>query len=194
MKNWWNLPNALTLGRIFLTPVLVVLLLTGIHTHGLLGIAREYIAILLFVVASITDGLDGWLARRRGEVTRLGTLLDPIADKLLISSVLISLVGLRLAPAWIVVVILGRELSVTGLKLVALENSIQLHSSRTGKLKMVAEVVAVIFIFLGATKDWSRLAFMGTLGLYIVMILALGSGAEYLLRFVRGIRSLETKR
>ena len=102
-----NLPNALTLLRIFLVPFLVVVLLTKFD-------GREIVALGIFLIATATDFFDGWLARRRGEITTLGTLLDPIADKLLISAAFISLVEVGLAPAWMVVVVVGREFAVTG--------------------------------------------------------------------------------
>ena len=108
-----NLPNALTLLRIFLVPFLVVVLLTKFE-------GREIVALAIFLTATATDFLDGWLARRRGEITTLGTLLDPIADKLLISAAFISLVEVGLAPAWMVVVVVGREFAVTGLRTIAL--------------------------------------------------------------------------
>ncbi len=107
-----NLPNALTLTRIFLVPFLVVVLLTKFD-------GRETVGLLIFLTAVATDFLDGWLARRRREITTLGTLLDPIADKLLISAAFISLVELGLAPAWMVVVIIGREFAVSGLRSIA---------------------------------------------------------------------------
>ena len=107
-----NLPNALTLLRIFLVPFLVVVLLTKFD-------GREIVGLVIFLTAVATDFLDGWLARRRGEITTLGALLDPIADKLLISAAFISLVELGLAPAWMVVVVIGREFAVSGLRSIA---------------------------------------------------------------------------
>ena len=111
-----NLPNALSLLRIFLVPFLVVVLLTPPtswpSTFG--GQWRDIVALVIFLVATATDFLDGWLARRRGQITKLGTLLDPIADKLLISAAFISLVEMELAPAWMVVVVVAREFAVSG--------------------------------------------------------------------------------
>src|ERR1700750_2993519 len=111
-----NLPNALTIVRIFLVPLLVVVLLTQFAGHQIFGIAKELIGAAIFAVASITDWLDGYLARRRRQVTWLGQVLDPLADKLLTSAAFISLVQLGLAPAWIVAVIIGREFAITGLR------------------------------------------------------------------------------
>ena len=108
-----NLPNAITLGRIFLVPLLVVVLLTKFDGLRLFGVSKEIIGASIFGVASLTDWLDGFLARRRGQVTELGQWMDPLADKLLVTAALISLVQMGLAPAWMVAVILGREFAVT---------------------------------------------------------------------------------
>ena len=121
-----NLPNALTLLRIFLVPFLVVVLLTKFD-------GRETVGLLIFLTAVATDFLDGWLARRRGEITTLGTLLDPIADKLLISAAFISLVELGLAPAWMVVVVIGREFAVSGLRSIASGRGIIIAASGLGQ-------------------------------------------------------------
>ncbi|MGH9400005.1 MAG: CDP-diacylglycerol--glycerol-3-phosphate 3-phosphatidyltransferase, partial [Thermoanaerobaculia bacterium] len=116
-----NLPNALSLLRIFLVPFLVVVLLTPPSswpdTFG--GRWRDIVGLVIFLVATATDFLDGYLARRRGQITKLGTLLDPIADKLLISAAFISLVEMGLAPAWMVVIVVAREFAVTGLRSIA---------------------------------------------------------------------------
>jgi CDP-diacylglycerol--glycerol-3-phosphate 3-phosphatidyltransferase len=117
-----NLPNTLTLFRIFLVPFLVVVLLTKFDFREVLGLA-------IFWLAAITDFFDGWVARRRREVTRLGTLLDPIADKLLTSAAFISLVDLGVAPAWTVVVIVGREFAVSGLRSIAADRGILIPAS-----------------------------------------------------------------
>ena len=121
-----NLPNALTLLRIFLVPFLVVVLLTKFE-------GREIVGLLIFLIATATDFFDGWIARRRSQITTLGTLLDPIADKLLISGAFVSLVELGLAPAWMVVVILGREFAVSGLRSIASARGIMISASGLGK-------------------------------------------------------------
>src|SRR5690242_4050952 len=114
-----NLPNALTVTRIFLVPLLVVVLLTTFEGRMIFGVPKEIVGAGIFGLASLTDWLDGYLARRRQEITVVGQLIDPIADKLLTAAALISLVQLDLAPAWMVAVIIGRELAVTGLRGVA---------------------------------------------------------------------------
>ncbi len=129
-----NLPNALTLSRIFLVPPLVGVLLTTSPP------AREVWGIIVFGAAATTDYLDGYLARKRSQITTLGQLLDPVADKLLISAVFISLVHLGIAPAWMVIIILGREFVVTGLRSIASAQGITISAMRLGKYKMVAQV------------------------------------------------------
>ena len=114
-----NLPNALTLGRIFLVPLLVVVLLTKFEGRLILGVRKELVGAAIFGLASLTDWLDGYLARRRQQVTPLGQFMDPLADKLLITAALVSLVQMDLAQSWMVVVILGREIAVTVLRSMA---------------------------------------------------------------------------
>src|SRR5687768_10010036 len=137
-----NLPNAITIARIFLVPFVVVVLLTTRFPHW------EFWGVTLFLVAALTDLLDGYVARRRKQVTTLGRLLDPIADKLLISSALISLVQLQLAPAWMVVIIIGREFAVSGLRNIAASEGFTIEASPLGKGKMVLQVAAVIGLIL----------------------------------------------
>src|SRR4026209_186233 len=114
-----NLPNALTLGRIFLVPLLVVVLLTKFEGPVVLGVRKELLGAAIFGLASLTDWLDGYLARRRKQVTQLGQFMDPRADKLLITAALVSLVQMDLAQSWMVVVIIGREIAVTVLRSLA---------------------------------------------------------------------------
>ncbi|MFN2530666.1 MAG: CDP-diacylglycerol--glycerol-3-phosphate 3-phosphatidyltransferase [Pyrinomonadaceae bacterium] len=140
-----NLPNSLTLLRIFIVPLLVVILLTP-FSESWFGVPRHILGVFVFLAAALTDYLDGHLARSRGQVTRLGQLLDPIADKLLISAALISLVENQLAPAWAVVIIIGREFAVTGLRSVAAVDGLVISASRMGKFKMLAQVVTVALL------------------------------------------------
>jgi CDP-diacylglycerol--glycerol-3-phosphate 3-phosphatidyltransferase len=186
-KGLLNLPNLLTAFRIFLVPLVVVVLLTEFQFERWLFVSREALAVGLFLVASLTDLLDGYLARRRGEVTTLGQLLDPIADKLLVSSVLISLVEMQLVSAWVVVVIVGREFSVTGLRLIAAVNQVIIPAGRLGKWKMVVEVIAICFIIWGNQKEWDWVLLTGRWLLYLVAAVALVSLAEYFVQFSRRI-------
>jgi CDP-diacylglycerol--glycerol-3-phosphate 3-phosphatidyltransferase len=140
-----NLPNLLTLVRIFIAPLLVVVLLTR-FSEDLVGLPQHIAGVSLFLFASVTDVLDGWIARRRGQVSRFGILLDPIADKLLISAALISLVENRLAPAWAVVIIIGREFAVSGLRAVAASEGWAIPASKAGKLKMFSQVVTIALL------------------------------------------------
>ena len=173
-----NLPNALTLLRIFLVPFLVVVLLTKFD-------GREIVALLIFLTAVATDFLDGWVARRRGEITTLGTLLDPIADKLLISAAFISLVELGLAPAWMVVVVVGREFAVSGLRSIASGRGIVIAASGWGKAKMFTQIAAVSLLILALRHQ--VFALPGRILLWLVVAVALASGTEYFVRFLRGI-------
>jgi CDP-diacylglycerol---glycerol-3-phosphate 3-phosphatidyltransferase len=173
-----NLPNALTLARIFLVPLLVVVLLTKFEGHLVLGIAKGYVAAGIFGLASLTDWLDGYLARRRQQVTILGQLLDPIADKLLISAALVSLVQLDLAPAWMAVIIIGRELAVTGLRGIAQTRGLIMPASPLGKAKMMTEVIAILLLMLGQELG-PALIRLGQLSLWVVLAFALWSAVEY---------------
>lgn len=179
-----NLPNALTVGRIVLVPLLVVVLLTEVEELRLLGLPKEYLAAVIFLVAALTDWLDGYLARRRKQVTLVGQVLDPLADKLLITGALVSLVQLGAAPAWMAAVIIGRELAVTGLRSIAQARGASMPASRLGKAKMVAEVVAVTLLLVGAAGT-PLLLTLGYLALWVVVIVALWSAVQYYRAFGR---------
>src|SRR5712692_347675 len=145
-----NLPNLLTLLRIFFVPLLVAALVQEDVTVRIqdVVITNEWLALAIFLAAAATDLLDGFLARRWGQITTIGTLLDPIADKLLISAALISLVQVHAAPAWMVVLIIGREFAVTGLRSIAAAEGYTIKASELGKTKMIAQVVAISFLLL----------------------------------------------
>jgi len=146
-----NLPNYLTLARILVVPLMVVVLLTPVADQWF-GVSGYAFAIGLFLAASLTDILDGHLARRRNQVSNLGKLLDPIADKLLVSAALIVLVEKHLAPAWAVVVILGREFIVTGLRSVAATEGIVIQAQTSGKIKMWAQCVAIVALLVAGAN------------------------------------------
>jgi len=146
-----SLPNYLTLTRIFLVPLLVVILLTPV-SEDWFGIERYALAIIIFLAASLTDILDGYLARKRNQISKFGTLFDPIADKLLISAVLITLVEKHLAPAWAVVIILGREFAVTGLRSIAAVEGVIISAQKIGKIKMWAQCTAVVALLVAAAN------------------------------------------
>ena len=144
-----NLPNALTLSRIFIIPFLVVVLLTKFPSDWV-GVPQQLLGLALFVGASVTDWLDGYIARKRGQVSTLGILLDPIADKLLISAALVTLVENRLAPAWAIVIILGREFAVSGLRSIAAAEGFTISASKKAKFKMLSQVIAITLLILGS--------------------------------------------
>ncbi len=146
-----NLPNYITIGRIVFVPLLVVVLLTPVAERWL-GMSGYVLAIIIFLVAALSDIVDGRLARSRNQVSTLGKFLDPIADKLLISAALIVLVEKHLAPSWAVVVIIGREFIITGLRSVAATEGVIMQAQNLGKLKMWAQCVAVVSLLIAAAN------------------------------------------
>lgn len=175
----WNLPNALTALRIFLVPLLVVVLLT----KDLFGRDQDFLGLGIFLVAALTDWLDGWVARRWRQITTLGTLLDPVADKLLTSAAFISLVEMGFAPAWMVVIIVGREFAVSGLRTVASSRGVTIAASVWGKYKTGLQVLAISLLII--TRRLGEFRRTGEVILWLVMALALLSAADYFYRFSR---------
>ena len=179
-----NLPNTITLARMFLVPILVVVLLTEFEGRRILGIPKELVGAAIFGLASITDWLDGYLARRRRQITWLGQMLDPIADKLLTSAAFISLVQLGLAPAWMVAIIIGRDFAITGLRSLAYNKGFTMPASPLGKIKMASQVASILLLILG----WGPLPLLATAGyvaLWVVMVTSVVSAADYYRRFQR---------
>jgi CDP-diacylglycerol--glycerol-3-phosphate 3-phosphatidyltransferase len=177
-----NLPNAITIGRIFLVPLLVVVLLTQFEGRLILGVRKELVGAAIFGVASLTDWLDGYLARRRQQVTTLGQFMDPLADKLLITAALVSLVQMDLAPSWIVVVILGREIAVTVLRSLAQSRGVAIPASPLGKFKMATQVTAILLLILGEDHI-PQFVLLGTIVLWVAMVTAVVSAFDYYRRF-----------
>jgi CDP-diacylglycerol--glycerol-3-phosphate 3-phosphatidyltransferase len=179
-----NLPNSLTVTRIFLVPLLVVVLLTKFEGRQILGVPNEIVGAAIFAIASLTDWADGYLARRRKQITPLGQMIDPLADKLLTLAAFVSLVQLDLAPAWMVAVILGREFAITALRSIAYARGIAVPASPLGKVKMVAQVVAILALILahGQMRQF-YLDRVGQAGLWVVVVTALLSAADYFRRF-----------
>ncbi len=173
-----NTPNVLSISRILLVPVLVVVLLTK-------GEGRELIGLGIFLLAAVTDFLDGYLARRRQQVTPLGQLLDPAADKILMSAALIALVELGLAPAWMVVVIVAREFGVSTLRAVAAAEGQVIAASWSGKIKTVVQIVAVAALLLGPRLG--PLQDLAPLLLWLATLLAVYSGIDYFVRQTPGL-------
>ena len=179
-----NLPNAITMARIFLVPLLVVVLLTKFEGRLVLGVRKELVGAAIFGIASLTDWLDGYLARRRKQVTTFGQLMDPLADKLLITAAFLSLIQMDLVPAWMVAVILGREFAVTVLRSIAHARGIIIAASPLGKVKMAAEVTAILALILG--HDHLQQFFrLGIVALWVALITAVVSGIDYYRKFNR---------
>lgn len=175
-----NLPNAISILRIFTAPVLILLLLTPDRKINL-------IAAIIFSVAALTDWLDGYLARKMSVETSFGKFLDPLADKLLIVTCLIMLIPLGRAPAWLVALIIGREIAVTGLRSVAILEGIVIAATGLGKYKtafQIASVIALILHYNFLSIDFQS---VGTVLLYLALILTLWSGIDYFMRFLKTI-------
>lgn len=171
-----NIPNLLTLLRIFLIPLFVLFLLVNIP-YG------DYLAAFIFSVAALTDSLDGYLARKRKEITKLGIILDPLADKLLITAALISLVELGRLSGWVAIIILGREFAVSGLRAVKAEEGVVIPASKLGKLKTVTQIIAVLLVILEGYYQGFVPIPLGTWFMYLAVVITLVSGFEYFYRF-----------
>ena len=189
-----NWPNFFTLLRIFFVPVLVAALVQeGFWLTWPWLVGKEYIALSIFLLAACTDILDGYLARRWQQVTTVGTLLDPIADKMLISAALISLVQIHRVPGWLAILIIGREFAVSGLRSIAATEGYTIKASELGKTKTVLQVVAISLVMLGihfpAFDRWGQWA------MWAVVIVAMASAIDYFLEFWRKVdSSIKTRR
>ena len=169
-----NLPNKLTMGRIFAIPVFIVVFLMG----------YRYIAMVIFILAAITDMLDGKIARKYNLVTNFGKLMDPLADKLLVMSALICLAQIGDVPGWMVIIILGREFIITGMRQVAAAQGIVIAAGTTGKIKTITQMIAIPLLLL---NNWpfSLLSFnltMDTIFLWIALVMTVVSGTEYIVK------------
>ena len=181
-----NLPNALTILRIFFVPFLVAVLVEQdlrIEWRGAVLVSNAFLALSIFLIAAVTDLLDGYLARRWKQITTVGTLLDPIADKLLISAALVSLVQIRRVPAWMVVLIIGREFAVSGLRSIAAAEGYTIQASDLGKTKMITQVVAITMVLLSIR--WQSLNGFAMLWMWGVVIFGIASAVQYFRKFWR---------
>jgi CDP-diacylglycerol--glycerol-3-phosphate 3-phosphatidyltransferase len=182
-----NLANRITLARIFLVPVVVFTLLVRFNfwtvtINHRTTTGSEMIAALVFIIAATTDGLDGYIARKRKLVTNFGKFLDPLADKLLISAVLISLVEMQRLSAWVAILIISREFAVTGLRLVAAAEGIVIAASRLAKWKTATQVVAMVALIIN-NFPFSVIGFpFDTLAVYAMVIMTLASGVDYFVK------------
>ncbi len=179
-----NLPNKITISRILLIPVFMAFLLSK-TSLTYLGVTIQWGAVVagvIFVLAAVTDGIDGYIARSRGLVTSVGQLLDPLADKLLISAALISLVGLGRLSAWIAVIIIGREFAVTGLRMSAAVNHIVIPAGKWGKIKTVTQIVAIVFLIIKIpVPEYGP--WLESILIAIALVMTVVSGIDY---FIRG--------
>lgn len=171
-----NLPTVLTLSRIVIIPVFI----STVYQHPVFGA-------FIFSIASITDFLDGYLARRSGEITKFGIILDPIADKFLVISALIMLVDIERLPAWIAIIIIVREFLVTGLRVVALSKNIVIPAELGGKIKTTLQVIAILCLILNATLFDIDIYDVGMVLIWISLVLSIVSGVRYTLSFWRRI-------
>lgn len=179
-----NLPNLLTLVRIFLAPLLVAALVQHnlqINWRQHVLVANDFFALAVFLAAAATDLLDGYLARRWKLVTTVGTLLDPVADKLLISAALISLVEIRLLPGWMVILIISREFAVSGLRSIAAAEGYTIRAGELGKSKMVMQVVGITLVMLSVR--WPPLRPYAIGAMWAVVVFALASAVDYFRKF-----------
>jgi len=176
-----NIPNSLTGLRILSIPILIVVLLSQFD-------GKELVAFAIFVLAALTDTLDGVIARRKKQTSVFGQLLDPIADKLLVTAALICLVELGAVSAWMVIIIIGREIAVTGFRAIASSKRINIPASRLGKNKMILEAITISSLILGE-KILGQFYFLSQVGLWLVIAVAVISAAEYYIRFGSAVLS-----
>ncbi len=182
-----NAPNSLTIARIFFVPLLVAVLVQQriiLHWNGTV-ISNDLIALLIFWLAAATDLLDGYLARRWKQVTTIGTLLDPIADKLLVSAALISLVQVQIVPGWLVVLLVGREFAVSGLRSIAAAEGFTISANELGKTKTAAQVLAISLLMISIHHV--RVRVWANWSLVIVVFFSLWSAISYFKIFWRKI-------
>ena len=167
-----NLPNKLTMFRVILIPVFIIVLMAGIFSEPL----NRYIGVAVFCIASFTDYLDGNIARKYNLVTNFGKFMDPLADKLLVSSALICMIELGMLPAWIVIIIISREFIITGFRLIAVENGVVIAASWWGKIKTVMQMVMIIFVMLGI-NDLSGMVLIALATIFTII-----SGVDYIVK------------
>jgi CDP-diacylglycerol--glycerol-3-phosphate 3-phosphatidyltransferase len=170
-----NLPNMLSLSRVFLAPLVMVFLTLRAQFGSFLGLPfGDLLAGVVFIIAAATDTVDGYVARKHGMVTNFGKLVDPLADKILVTAALVSLVQLQRLPAWIVVVIVSREFFVTGLRMVAISEGEVIPASSLGKVKTVVQITAILLVIFNLPG--------GLLAMWVAMLVTVASGTDYFLK------------
>ena len=176
MPSALNLPNLISLSRVFLAPVVMVFLAMRGRFDYVFGISLgDLLAGIVFIIASLTDAADGYIARKRGIVTNLGKFIDPLADKILVVAALISLVELQRLPAWMVVIIVSREFIVSGVRMVAASDGIIIAASKGGKIKTVTQIVAICLMIF-------NVPYIAIPAMWLAMILTVSSGMDYLIK------------
>ncbi|MDW0109163.1 CDP-diacylglycerol--glycerol-3-phosphate 3-phosphatidyltransferase [Sporosarcina aquimarina] len=182
-----NLPNKITVSRVLLIPVFIVFMLADFGM-GKLSIGgtelsvEQFIGGLLFIFASVTDWLDGYIARKYNLVTNMGKFLDPLADKLLVSAAFIILVEFGLAPSWVVIIIISREFAVTGLRLLLAGEGEVVAANQLGKIKTVTQILAISSLLLNNVFFEAIHVPFGTIMLYICLFFTVWSGADYFMK------------
>lgn len=168
-----NLANKITIIRVLMIPIFMAVLFSNLNQSN-------YLAGLIFTIASATDGLDGYIARSRNQITTFGKFIDPLADKLLVSTALISLIQLDKVPAWIVVIIIAREFTITGFRTIAVSEGITIAASPLGKIKTITQLLAIVTILIDNFPfRYINIPF-DTIMLYISLIFTLLSGVDYI--------------
>ena len=167
-----NLPNKLTMFRVVLIPVFIIVLMSGLFPDPV----SRYIGVVIFCVASFTDFLDGYIARKYHLVTNFGKFMDPLADKLLVSSALICMIELGMLPAWIVIIIISREFIITGFRLIAAEGGLVIAASWWGKIKTVTQMLMIILVMLGINN------IIGTILIILATVFTVVSGVDYIMK------------
>lgn len=176
MPSALNLPNLISLSRVFLAPVVMVFLAMRGRFDYVFGVSLgDLLAGIVFIIASLTDAADGYIARKRGIVTNLGKFIDPLADKILVVAALISLVELQRLPAWMVVIIVSREFIVSGVRMVAASDGVVIAASKGGKIKTVAQIVAICLMIF-------NIPHIAIPAMWVAMILTVSSGMDYLIK------------
>lgn len=168
-----NLPNKITIARIFMIPIFVLVIFSNLNN-------ARYIATLIFALAAFTDGLDGYIARKTGQVTTFGKFMDPLADKMLVSTAMISMVELGTIPAWVVSLIIAREFAITGFRTIAVSSGVTIAASSLGKIKTVTQMAAIILLLLG-NPIFNRFNIpLDNIMLYVALFFTLLSGIDYI--------------
>lgn len=171
----WNLPNMLSLSRVFLVPVILVFLTLRTQFGYIWGLSiGDLIAGIVFIIASVTDAADGYIARKKHLITNMGKFIDPLADKILVIAVLTTLVELQRFPAWMVVVIISREFIVSGLRMVAASEGVVIAASKGGKLKTVTQIIGIIMLIFGIPYAMPVM--------WVAVLLTVWSGIDYLVK------------